>query len=88
MEQKRKRKYSSTSTSKLSKCTQLLPTAAPLMILSTCFYVDFSAESEVLRLTGESDSGDGGRVFVQSLNQTVLSARIQDVDQTVPTGRG
>lgn len=39
-------------------------------------------------LTGESDGGDGGRVLVQSLDQAVASARVQDVDQTVPTGCG
>ena len=44
--------------------------------------------SEVTGLTGESYGRDGGRVFVQRLHQAVLPARVQDVDQTVPTGRG
>lgn len=38
--------------------------------------------------TSKSDGSDGGRVLIQSLNQAVISARIQDVDQTVPAGRG
>lgn len=37
--------------------------------------------------TCELDSGDGGRVVVQSLFQTVVLLRVEDVDQPISAGR-
>lgn len=37
--------------------------------------------------TCELDSGDGGRVVVQSLFQAVVLLRVEDVDQSISAGR-
>lgn len=71
-----------------TQVTQVWQLGLQLLVLVLHFYL-YSICTQLYSnvFTCELDSGDGGRVVVQSLFQTVVLLRVEDVDQPISAGR-